>query len=89
MRRTPQLGESPSGSGQGIVCVRRKIRSPFHPAASFPRQSAWPLRPPQRSALASVLSAESEGGFTILRLYGPLEPWFKKTWRPGEIELQP
>jgi hypothetical protein len=25
----------------------------------------------------------------ILRLYGPLEPWFNKTWRPGEIELQP
>lgn len=24
----------------------------------------------------------------LLRLYGPLEPWFKKTWRPGEIELQ-
>jgi len=23
----------------------------------------------------------------ILRLYGPLEPWFAKTWRPGEIEL--
>jgi hypothetical protein len=21
------------------------------------------------------------------RLYGPLEPWFDKTWRPGEIEL--
>lgn len=24
----------------------------------------------------------------LLRLYGPLEPWFKKTWRPGEIELR-
>ena len=24
--------------------------------------------------------------FVILRLYGPLEPWFDKTWRPGEIE---
>lgn len=24
---------------------------------------------------------------TILRLYGPLEPWFAKTWRPGEITL--
>ncbi len=24
--------------------------------------------------------------FTLLRLYGPLEPWFAKTWRPGEIE---
>jgi len=25
--------------------------------------------------------------FTILRMYGPLEPWIDKTWRPGEIEL--
>lgn len=24
--------------------------------------------------------------FTILRMYGPLEPWINKTWRPGEIE---
>lgn len=30
-----------------------------------------------------------KGWNTILRLYGPLEPWFDKTWRPGEIELQP
>ncbi len=22
-----------------------------------------------------------------LRMYGPLEPWIKQTWRPGEIEL--
>jgi hypothetical protein len=25
--------------------------------------------------------------FTILRLYGPLKPWFDKTWRPSEIEV--
>jgi hypothetical protein len=24
--------------------------------------------------------------FVALRLYGPLEPWIEKTWRPGEIE---
>lgn len=24
--------------------------------------------------------------FTILRLYGPLQSWFDKTWKPGEIE---
>jgi hypothetical protein len=24
--------------------------------------------------------------FTILRLYGPLQAWFDKSWRPGEIE---
>ena len=29
-------------------------------------------------------------GYNVaLRLYGPLEPWFNKTWRPGDIELQP
>jgi len=25
--------------------------------------------------------------FIIFRMYGPLEPWLDKTWRPGEIEL--
>ncbi len=25
--------------------------------------------------------------FAILRMYGPLEPWINKTWRPSEIEL--
>jgi hypothetical protein len=24
---------------------------------------------------------------TLRRLYGPLEPWFDKIWRPGEIAL--
>ena len=28
-----------------------------------------------------------KGWFCVLRLYSPTEPWFDKTWRPGEIEL--
>ncbi|MBY6185728.1 DUF1254 domain-containing protein [Marinobacter hydrocarbonoclasticus] len=28
-----------------------------------------------------------KGWFVLLRLYGPLEPWFEKQWRPGEFEL--
>lgn len=28
-----------------------------------------------------------KGWFAMLRLYGPLEPWFDRTWRPGEIEV--
>ncbi len=28
-----------------------------------------------------------KGWNTIFRLYGPLEPWFNKTWKPGEFEL--
>ena len=23
----------------------------------------------------------------LLRLYGPLQPWFDKTWKPGDFEL--
>jgi hypothetical protein len=35
-----------------------------------------------------VQTIPGKGWFIILRLYGPLESWFDKTWRPGEIELQ-
>ena len=28
-----------------------------------------------------------KGWNVLLRLYGPLQPWYDKTWRPGEIEL--
>ena len=28
-----------------------------------------------------------KGWHSLFRLYGPLEPWFDKTWRPGEVEL--
>ncbi|WP_040896789.1 DUF1254 domain-containing protein [Xenococcus sp. PCC 7305] len=34
-----------------------------------------------------VQTIPGRGWNTIFRLYGPLEPWFEKTWRPGEIEL--
>ena len=28
-----------------------------------------------------------KGWTVILRLYGPLQPFFDKTWRPSEIEV--
>jgi hypothetical protein len=34
-----------------------------------------------------IQSVPGKGWFAILRAYGPLDPWFDKTWRPGEIEL--
>ncbi len=33
-----------------------------------------------------IQTVPGKGWFAFLRLYGPLEPWFDKTWRPGEIE---
>ena len=34
-----------------------------------------------------VQTVPGKGFWLILRLYGPLKPWFEKTWRPGKIEL--
>lgn len=34
-----------------------------------------------------IETVAGKGWFALLRLYGPLEPWFDQTWRPGELEL--
>jgi hypothetical protein len=44
-----------------------------------------PKAPAQKANWIQTVPAK--GWNTILRLYSPLEPWFDKTWRPGEIEL--
>lgn len=49
----------------------------FGPKAPAGRESNW------------VQTTPGASWFTILRLYGPLEPWFKQQWRPDDIVLQP
>lgn len=44
-------------------------------------------KPPAGKEANWIATVPKKGWFAILRLYGPLEPWFDKTWRPGEIEL--
>ena len=34
-----------------------------------------------------VQTMPNKSYFVFLRLYGPLEPWFDKTWKPGDFEL--
>lgn len=34
-----------------------------------------------------VQTMPGKGFNVILRLYGPLEPWFDKSWKPGDFEL--
>jgi hypothetical protein len=36
-----------------------------------------------------IQTIPGRGWFVLLRLYGPLEPFFDKTWQPSEIELVP
>jgi len=33
-----------------------------------------------------IQTVPGKGWMVALRLYGPLEPWFDQSWRPGKIE---
>jgi len=48
----------------------------FGPEAPAGKESNW------------IQTIPGKGWNIILRLYGPLDPWFDKTWQPGEIVLQ-
>jgi hypothetical protein len=35
-----------------------------------------------------IQTIPGKGWNTIFRIYGPLDPWFNQSWKPGEIVLQ-
>ena len=47
----------------------------FGPKAPVGKESNW------------LQTIPGKGWNMLFRLYGPLQPWFDKTWRPGEPEL--
>jgi hypothetical protein len=51
------------------------------------KRAQFGLEPPAGKDTNWIPTISGKGWFTFLRLYGPLEPWFDKTWRPGEIEM--
>jgi len=46
----------------------------FGPTAPAGKEASW------------IQTVPNKSWFPILRLYGPLEPWFAKTWQPSELE---
>jgi hypothetical protein len=46
-----------------------------------------PTRPDGVAPGNWIQTEPEKGWFVLLRLYSPLQPFFDKTWRPGEIEL--
>lgn len=46
----------------------------FSPTAPVGHEGNW------------VQTTPGKGWNTLFRLYGPLEPWFNKTWKPGDFE---
>lgn len=41
---------------------------------------------PAELATNWLQTVPGKGWFALLRLYGPLEPWFDGTWKPGDIQ---
>ena len=77
MLQTDQRRPSVSSQAEGVKSnADGSVDVWFGPAAPAGMEHNW------------VQTIPDKGWFMILRLYGPLEPWFDKTWRPGPIELQ-
>ncbi len=78
MIQTDQKAPSVSSQTKGVlVNADGSVDVYFGPRAPPGKEKNW------------VQTVPGKGWNVILRLYGPLEPWFAKTWRPGEIEPQP
>jgi len=43
--------------------------------------------PPEGKDSNWIQTIPGKAFWLLFRLYGPLEPWFDKTWRPGKIEM--
>lgn len=78
MLQTDQKAPSVSSQNKGLkINADGSVDVYFAPQAPAGMDNNW------------VQTIPGKGWFMILRLYGPLEPWFDKTWRPSEIELVP
>jgi hypothetical protein len=76
MLQTDQQFPSTGSLKKGIVVnADSSVDVYFGPKAPTGMENNW------------VQTVPGKGWSTLFRLYGPLKPWFDKTWRPGEIEL--
>ena len=74
--QTDQRYPSTGSQKKGIIYNNDKsVDIYFGPVAPAGKEANWIQTIPGRAFWVS------------LRLYGPLEPWFDKTWQPGEVEL--
>jgi len=78
MLQTDQQFPSVSSQNKGVQAnADGSVDVYFGPKTPPGKESNW------------VQTIPGKAWFTILRLYGPLEPWFKQSWRPDDIVLQP
>jgi hypothetical protein len=71
-QRFPSIGSNTDGI---VVNPDSSVDVWFGPTAPMGHEANW------------VQTVPGKGWNVLLRLYGPGEPWFAKTWQPGEFEL--
>ncbi|MEK8226733.1 DUF1214 domain-containing protein [Oerskovia sp. M15] len=79
MLQTPQLYPR--------AAARSTPRPPQRPKRTAPRSSTSPTQPADVGRGNWVQTDPERGWFVVLRLYSPLQPFFDKSWRAGEVEL--
>jgi hypothetical protein len=67
----PSVGSQKEGI---IVNSDKSVDVYFGPKAPVGKENNW------------VQTVPGKSWFVILRLYGPEQAWFDKTWKPGEVE---
>jgi hypothetical protein len=76
MLQTDEQFPSIGSQKEGIVINRDTSADVyFGPTAPAGHEANW------------VQTVPGKGWNVIFRLYGPLQPWFDKTWKPGEFEV--
>jgi hypothetical protein len=76
MLQTDQQFPSMSSQKKGVIInPDTSVDIWFGPKAPPGKEANW------------IQTIPGKGWFVGFRLYGPLESWFDKTWRPGELEL--
>ena len=70
--RFPSIGSQKEGI---VVNPDTSVDVWFGPAAPKGHEANW------------VQTVPGKGWNVLLRLYGPEQSWFDKTWKPGEFEL--
>jgi hypothetical protein len=74
-QRFPRAGSQSYPSPAAVHNADGSVDIFFSPKAPAGRESNW------------IQTVPGKGWFTILRLYSPLQAYFDRSWRAGEIEL--
>lgn len=74
-QRWPRAGSQSYPSSAAVPNPDGSVDIYFGPEAPSGKESNW------------IQTLPGKGWFTILRIYSPLQPFFDKSWKVGEIEL--